>query len=86
MAVLVLRAEHDNFSVCIDLYIVSWRPVKQIIRIDCLLHPVRVGRSDLSVQDVAPMGALAQIAFKSLEQRGCIDSRRETEVLAADFA
>lgn len=59
MAVLALRAEHDDLRVCVDLYVVSGWPVKQIIRVDRLLRAVRIGRGELAAQDEAPVGALA---------------------------
>ena len=86
MAVLALRAEHDDLRVCVDLYVVPGWPVKQIVRVDRLMRAVRVGRGELAAQDVAPVGTLAHIALQPLEQRGSIDARRKTEILAADLA
>ena len=39
MAVFVLRAEHDNFRVRVDLYVVPRWPVEEIIRFDSLSVP-----------------------------------------------
>jgi len=74
MTVLMLRTEHYNIRICINLYIVSGWPVKQIIRVYCLLNSVRVGRGELAAQDKTPVGTLAQIAFQALKQWGGIDS------------
>jgi len=51
MTVLKLRTEHDNIRVCINFYVVSGWPVKQIIRADCLLRTVRIGRGELSISE-----------------------------------
>jgi hypothetical protein len=86
LTVLMLRTEHYNIRICINLYIVSGWPVKQIIRVDSLLRSICVGSGELAAQDKTPVGALAQIPFQALKQWGCIDSCRETEVLATDLA
>lgn len=59
MAVFMLRAEHDNFCIRIDFYIVSGWPVEEIIRFDRLLYALRIGCCDLAMQDEAPVRTLA---------------------------
>ena len=86
MAVLLLRAEHYDLRVGVNLYIVPGWPVKEIIRVDCFLCAVRVRRRKLSAQDEAPVWALAKIAIQSLEQWCGINACRETEILATDLA
>lgn len=86
MAVFVLRAEHDNVRVGVDLHVVARWPVKKIVRADGLLGAGGVGGGELAAQDKAPVGALAEVAFQPLEQRGGVDTRREAEVLTADLA
>lgn len=67
VAVLALRAEHDDFRVFVDLYVVPRWPVEEIIRFDSLLCALRVSCGELAAQDEAPVRALAQIAFQPLE-------------------
>ena len=43
MAVRVLRAEHDDFRVRVDLDVVPRWPIEEIIRFDSLLRALRVG-------------------------------------------
>jgi hypothetical protein len=86
MTVLILRTEHDNIRIFINLYIMSWWPVKQIIRADGFLCPLRVGHGKFAAQEKSPVGALTQITFQALKQWRGIDSGRETEVLPTYFA
>ena len=68
MAVLLLRTEHYDLHVFVDVDIVPGWPVKEIIRFDCFLCAVRVRCRELPAQDEAPVWALAQVAIQSLEQ------------------
>jgi hypothetical protein len=86
MAVLLLRAEHYDLRISVNLYIMPGRPVKKIIRVDCFLCAVRVRRRELPAQNEAPVWALAQISIQPLEQRRGINPCRKTEVLATDLA
>ena len=82
VAVLPLRAEHDDLGVSVYFDVVPGRPVEKVIRLHRLPHALRIGRRDLPSQDEAPAGALAEVAFQSLEKRRRVDS---SEILAADF-
>jgi hypothetical protein len=86
MAVLLLRAEHYNLRVRVDLYIVPGWPVKEIIRFDCFLCAVHVRCRELTAQDEASVWALAQVAIQSLEQLSGINTCRKTEILITDLA
>src|SRR5690606_17847162 len=81
-----LRTEHDELGVRVDPDVVPGRPVEQVVRLDRLLHAVRVGRGDPAAQHEAPVRALAAIALESHEKRRRVDAGREREVLAADLA
>ena len=63
MAGLMLGAEHDNFRVRVDLYVVPGRPVKEIICFDSLLRALCIGCGELPAQDETPVRTLAQITF-----------------------
>ncbi len=67
MTVLMLRAEHDDFCIGVDLDVVPRWPIEEIIRFDSLLRPHCVGCGELATQYKAPVRTLAQIAFQSLE-------------------
>ncbi|MEO6760299.1 MAG: hypothetical protein ABIO24_12650 [Saprospiraceae bacterium] len=84
MTWLCSRWGHDDLRVSVDLHIVPGRPVEQVIRIDRLPRAVRIGRGELPAQDKPPMGALAEVAFQSLEERSGVDARSERETIAAD--
>ena len=43
VSVLVLRAEHDDLRVGIDLYIMPRRPVKKFTRVHTLLNSIGIG-------------------------------------------
>src|SRR5688500_9702236 len=86
VAVLALRAEHDDLRVGVDLHVVPRRPVEEVVRLDRLALALRIGGGDLAVQHEAPVRAVAVVAFQALEQRRGIDARRQREVLAADLA
>src|SRR3979409_2336744 len=79
----MLGTEHDNLRVGVDLYIVSRRPIEQVVGIHRFSRAIRVGRNELAAQNEAPVRALALIAFQSLEERSGVNARREGEVLAA---
>jgi len=53
LTVFVLRAEHDNLRVSLDLYVVSGRPVEEVIRLHRLLHADRIGGGELTTYDEA---------------------------------
>jgi hypothetical protein len=84
-AVFMLRAEHDDFRVRIDLNVVPRGPVEKVIRFDCLLRTFRIGGGELAVQDETPVRTLAHIAFQPLEQRGRVHAHREREKFSADL-
>jgi len=86
VTVLVLRAEHDDLRVGVHPDVVPGRPVEQVVHVHRLLRSLRIGRGDPAAQDEAPVGALAEVAFQALEERGGIDTRGESEILAADLA
>ena len=85
LAVLVLRAEHDDLGIGVDPHVVSRRPVEQVVGADRLLFPGVVVVS-CPAHDETPVRTLAEFAFQALEQRGGVDARRQREVLAADFS
>lgn len=86
LAMLVLRAEHNDLRVSIDAHIVPRWPVEQVIGADCFLLADRIGRGEFTTQHKAPMGTLAEVSFQPLEERGGIHARGKGEVLAADLA
>lgn len=51
MAVLMLRAEHDDLRIRVDLHVVSGWPVKQVVRFDRFLRAVCIGRGELAAHD-----------------------------------
>jgi len=67
VAMLMLRAEHDNLRVGVNLHIVPRWPVEQVIGADCLLLAGRIGRGELTAQYEAPMGTLTEVSFQPLE-------------------
>src|SRR3972149_6451518 len=86
LAMLVLRAKHDDLRVSINPHIVPRWPVEQVIGADCLLLAGRIGCGELTTQHEAPMGTLTEVFFQPLEERGGIHARGKGEVLAADLA
>ena len=66
MAVLLLRAEHYDLHVFVDLYIVPEWPVKEIFPFDCFLCAVRVRCRELPAQDETPVWATGtKVAIQS---------------------
>lgn len=86
MAVLVLWAEHDNFRIGVDFYVVPRRPVEEIIRFSSLLSAFGVSGSELAAQNKAPMRAMTQVSLQPLKQRCRVNTRRESEIFTADFS
>jgi hypothetical protein len=86
LAMLVLRAKHDDLRVSINPHIVAWWPVEQVAGADCLLVAGCVGRGELTTQYEAPMRTLTEVSFQPLEERGGIHACGKGEVLAADLA
>lgn len=56
------------------------RPVVELPRVGDLLGAVVVAQVQRAGQDVAPVGALAQVTGKALEQRGELDTGWKVEV------
>lgn len=67
VAVLPLRAEHDDLCVGVDLHVVPGRPVEKIVLGDRLLLAVRVGGGEVAAQHESPVGALAAVTVQPLE-------------------
>lgn len=76
MAVCVLRAEHDDFRVRVDLDVVPRWPIEEIIRFDSFLRALGIGCCELAAQYETPVRTLAQITFQPLEQWGRVNPRR----------
>jgi hypothetical protein len=86
LAVLVLRAKHDDLRISIDPDIVPRRPVEKIISADCLLLAGGIGRGELTAKHEAPMGTLTKVSLQPLEKWGGIYAGGKSEALAADLA
>ncbi|WP_442480510.1 hypothetical protein [Variovorax boronicumulans] len=85
--VLVLRTEHHDLRVGVDLDVVAGRPIEQVVCLDGLLFPGVVGGGDLALEHEPPVRALAGVVVvQALEERRRVDARRQREVLAADLA
>src|SRR4030088_981716 len=56
VAMLVLRAEHDDLRVSINPHIVPRWPIEQVIRVDFLLLASRIGRGERAAHHETPMG------------------------------
>lgn len=83
--VLALRTEHDEIRIRVYLHVVAGWPVKQIIRGHRLLFPRRIGRGDLSSENVAPVRTLAEVTFQSFEQGSGVHARSQAEVLGTEL-
>ena len=77
LAVLMLGAEHDNLGIHIHPDIVTWRPIEEFAGTDAFLLSCRVGGRELPLKHIAPVGTLAEISLKSLEERRRVDAGRE---------
>jgi hypothetical protein len=86
MAVLALRAEHNNLCVSIDPDVVSRGPVEQVIGVHLFLFACCISGGQLSAQDEAPMRTLTEVSFKPLEEWSGVYSSAKSEVFAANLA
>ena len=62
VTVLVLGTEHDNAGVLVYMYVVSRGPVEQIVLPNGLLSALCIRRGDLTLQNIAPVRTLAEVA------------------------
>src|SRR3977135_936167 len=85
VAMLLLRAEHDDLRVSINPHIVPRRPVEEVIGADSLPLAGCIGRGDVTTQHEAPVGTLTEVSFQPLEQRGGIHAGGKRKVLATDL-
>lgn len=85
-AVFLLGAEEDDLGVLGNGDGMAGGPVEQIATEDEVFRAVQVGYGDLAFDQIAPMGRLTEVVFESLEQGRDVDTGREGEVLAGDFA
>jgi hypothetical protein len=84
--VLVLRAEHDDFGVLVDLHRVSGRPMEQVAAGEGFFAAIGIRDGDFALHQVAPVRRLAQVALQPPEQRRDVGTGRQREILAADLA
>src|SRR3546814_9673701 len=68
MAVFVLGAEKNDFGILAGFHRVARAPVEQVPVADRLLLAIGVGHLKSSLQQVAPVGRLAQVVLQTLEQ------------------
>lgn len=86
LAVLMLWAKQNNVGILGDLDRVSGRPIKKVPAFNHFIRPVGIGDRDFTVQHVAPVRGLTQVAFEALKQWRDIGTGAERKVLAADRA
>ena len=81
MAMLVLRAEHDDLGVLVNFHIVTGRPIEKVIGVDGFLIARRIGRGQPTLQHIAPVRRLTEVAFQPLKEGSGVHSggqRRST--------
>src|SRR3546814_5563639 len=86
MAVFVLGAEKNDFGILAGFHRVARAPVEQVSVADRLLLAIGVGHLKSSLQQVAPVGRLAQVVLQTLEQGRDVGPGSQGKVLAADGA
>src|SRR6188768_2153629 len=84
LAVFVLGAKQDELRIGLDLHVVTWRPIEQIVGTHRLALAAGVSGRELAAQDEAPVRAMTDVAREALEQRRRVHARSEREVLSAD--
>src|SRR3546814_11983137 len=80
MAVFVLGAEKNDFGILAGFHRVARAPVEQVSVADRLLLAIGVGHLKSSLQQVAPVGRLAQVVLQTLEPGRDVGADRKSVV------
>jgi hypothetical protein len=84
-AVLVLRAEQNDFGIFIGSHGVSGRPVKEVAGTDYFLL-VRKGHGEFSLQKVSPVWRLTTVALKPFQQRRNVRAGAQRKIFCAHLS